>query len=43
MTENQWADSEAKAVQAVEAFMAALNAGDNQALFDTVHLPHMRR
>ncbi len=42
MTENQWADSEAKAVQAVEAFMAALNAGDNQALFDTMHLPHMR-
>jgi len=42
MTENQWAGSEAKAVQAVEAFMAALNAGDNQALFDTMHLPHVR-
>ncbi len=22
--------------------MAALNAGDNQALFDTMHLPHVR-
>ncbi len=42
MTENRWAGSEAKAVQAVEAFMAALNAGDNQALFDTMHLPHVR-
>ena len=42
MTENRWAGSEAKAIQAVEAFMAALNAGDNQALFDTMHLPHVR-
>ena len=42
MTENRRAGSEAKAVQAVEAFMAALNAGNNQALFDTMHLPHVR-
>ena len=42
MTENRWAGSEAEAKQALEAFMAALNAGDNQALFDTMHLPHVR-
>ena len=42
MTENQWSTSEAGAVQALEAFMAALNAGDNQALYDTMHLPHIR-
>ncbi len=42
MTENRWAGSEAKAVQAVEDFMAALNAGNNQALFDIMHLPHVR-
>ena len=42
MTEPRWADSEAKAIQALEAFMAALNAGDNKALFDTMHVPHVR-
>ncbi len=42
MIENRWASSEAEAVQAIEAFMAALNAGDSQALFDTMHLPHVR-
>ena len=42
MTENRWAGSAAEAVQAVEAYMAALNAGDNQALFDTMHVPHVR-
>ena len=42
MTEKRWAASEAEAIQALEAFMAALNAGDNEALFDTMHLPHVR-
>ena len=26
----------------MEAFVPALNAGDNQALLDTMHLPHVR-
>jgi hypothetical protein len=42
MTENRWPRSEAEAIQALEAFMAALNAGDSQALFDTMHVPHVR-
>jgi len=42
MTDPRWADSEAKAIQAIEAFMAALNAGDDKALFDTMHVPHVR-
>ena len=42
MTENRWADSEAEASRALEAFMAALNSGDNQALCDTMHVPHVR-
>ena len=42
MTENRWADSEAEAIRALEAFMAALNAGENQALYDTMHVPHVR-
>ena len=40
--EPRWADSEAGAIQALEAFMAALNSGDNKALFDTMHVPHVR-
>ena len=42
MTENRWAGSEAEAIQALEAFMSALNGRDNQALFDTMHVPHVR-
>ena len=42
MTEPRWADSEGAAIQAIESFMAALNAGDNKALFDTMHVPHVR-
>ena len=42
MTENRWASSEAGAIQALEAYMAALNAGDRQALFNTMHVPHIR-
>lgn len=42
MTDKRWAGSEQEAIKALEAFMAALNAGDNQALFDTMHVPHVR-
>ena len=42
MTDNRWAASEQEAIKALEAFMAALNAGDNQALVDTMHVPHVR-
>ena len=42
MTENRWPDSEAGAIEALEAHMAALNAGDKQALFDTMHVSHVR-
>ena len=42
MTDKRWAGCEQEAIKALEAFMAALNAGDNQALFDTMHVPHVR-
>ena len=42
MTENRHPDSEARATQVIEAFMAALNSGDNSALFDAMHVPHVR-
>ena len=39
MTEERWADSETEATQTVEDGMAALNSGDDEALFDTFHMP----
>lgn len=42
MTERRWADSEAAATQTVKEGMAAFNAGDDEALFDTFHVPHVR-
>ena len=42
MTESRWAASEAGAIQALEDYFSALNARDNQALFDTMHVPHVR-
>ncbi len=42
MAVSRWAGSETEAIQALEALMAALNAGDNQSLFDTMHLSHVR-
>ncbi len=42
MTENQWPESAANAVAAIESFMAALNAHDDDALLDLLHLPHVR-
>ncbi len=41
MTENPWASSDAGAIQALEDYFAALNAGDHQALFNTMHVPHV--
>lgn len=40
--DNQWPESAAAAVSAVAGFMAALNAGDTDALHDLLHLPHVR-
>ena len=42
MTTNQWPDSAADAVAAIQGFMAALNAHDDAALLDLLHLPHVR-
>ena len=42
MNDNQWPESAAKAVSAIEGFMAALNARDDAALLDLLHLPHVR-
>ncbi len=40
--ENQWPESAAAAVSAIANFMAALNAGDTDALLELLHLPHIR-
>ena len=42
MNENQWPESAAGAVAAIEGFMAALNAHDAAALLELLHLPHVR-
>lgn len=42
MNENLWPESAAKAVAAIEGFMAALNAHDDAALLNLLHLPHVR-
>ena len=42
MIENRWANSEEEAIQALTDYFAALNAGDNRALFNTMHVPHVR-
>ena len=42
MSSNQWPDSAANAVAAIEGFMAALNARDDAAILDLLHLPHIR-
>ena len=42
MTERRWSDSEAEAAETVKDGLAALNAGDDQTLFDTFHVPHVR-
>ena len=42
MSTNQWPESGARAVAAIEGFMGALNAGDDAALLSLLHLPHVR-
>ena len=41
-TGTPWPDSARQAVAAIEDFMAALNARDDAALYDLLHLPHVR-
>ena len=40
--QNQWPESAAAAVSAIESFMAAINARDSDAAHDLLHLPHIR-
>lgn len=42
MNGSPWPQSAAGAVAAIENFMAALNANDDGALLDLLHLPHVR-
>ena len=42
MTETRWPERARQAVAAIEDFMAALNARDDAALYDLLHLPHVR-
>ena len=42
MTSGSWSESEAGALAALEGFMAALNARDASALYDLLHVPHVR-
>ena len=40
--ENQWPESAAAAVSAIASFIAAINAGDTDAMHELLHLPHVR-
>ena len=42
MKETRHLESEAQAIKADEAFIAALNAGNNQVMFEVMHVPHIR-
>ena len=42
MKETRHFESEAQAIKAYETFIAALNAGNNQAMFEVMHVPHIR-
>ena len=42
MTDSQWPESEAGALAALDGFFAALNAHDDNALYDLLHVPHVR-
>ena len=42
MTSGSWPESEAGALSALEGFMTALNARDAPALYDLLHVPHVR-
>ena len=41
MKETRHLESEAQAIKAYETFIAALNAGNNQAMFEVMHVPHV--
>ena len=40
--ETRHLESETQAIKAYETFIAALNAGNNQAMFEVMHVPHIR-
>ena len=40
--ENQWPESAAAAVSAIQGFMAAINSRDADAAHELLHLPHIR-
>ena len=40
--ENQWPESAAAAVSAIEGFIASINAGDANGMHELLHLPHIR-
>lgn len=42
MEENRWPLSEENAFRVLDTFFAALNAGDDKALYQTINLPHVR-
>ena len=42
MKETRHLESETQAIKAYETFIAALNAGNNQAMFEVMHVPHIR-
>ena len=42
MKETRCVESEAGAIKAYETFISALNSGDTQAMFQVMHVPHIR-
>ena len=42
MTTGSWPESVAGALEALDGFMVSLNARDDQALYDSLHVPHVR-
>ena len=42
MEETRHPESEARAIRAYGTFIAALNSGDSQAMFEVMHVPHIR-
>jgi len=42
MKETRHLESEDQAIKAYETFITALNAGNNQVMFEVMHVPHIR-
>ena len=42
MKETRHPESEDQAIKAYETFITALNAGNNQVMFEVMHVPHIR-